>query len=170
MSDYGGTEFTIAKNLSITKEEARVVLDNYWKGFQVQADHNQQTLKEARRNGYVKTMCGHKRHLSGINSENWGVRGYNERVCLNVPQQGTGADIITLSQLSIDKDPILRAIGYTMRLQCYDEIMGIVPEKYVKIAAERVAYHIEHALDNIVELIVPLEVDYDWGDTYADSK
>lgn len=168
--DYGGTEYTISKNLGISKEEARILIDNYWKGFQVQAAHNQHTVKEARRSGFVKTICGHKRHLSGINSENWGVRGYYERLCANSPIQGSGADVITASQLAVDNDAVLRALGYTMRLQCYDELMGIVNKKFARIASERVAYCMEHSLDKHAELIVPLEADFDWGDTYADSK
>lgn len=120
MCDYGGTEYTISKNLGISKEEARILIDNYWKGFQVQAEHNQKTVKEARRTGFIKSICGHKRHLSGINSENWGVRGYYERLCANFPSQGSGADVISSAQIAVDKDSVLRALGYTMRIQCYD--------------------------------------------------
>ena len=50
------------------------------------------------------------------------------------------------------------------------ETCGVVPDKYVRIAAERVKYHMEHALDGHAELIVPLSADLDWGKTYADSK
>lgn len=168
-ADYGGTEFTISRNLGIPKEEARKMLDNYWAGFAVQAEYNQQALKEARRSGYVQTLFGHKRHLEGLNSENWGIRGYNERLCANAPVQGSAADVITLSQIAVDKDAVLRAIGYTLRLQVYDELMGSVPEKYVRIAAERVKQHMEATLDG-KDAIIPLEADLDWGKTYADSK
>ena len=174
--DYGGTEYTVADNLNISKAEARVLVDNYWNGYKVQKEFNQEQIRQAMRSGYTLTILGHKRHINGLFSSNGGIRGKAERTCMNAPVQGSAADTITSAQYRIRKDPVLAAIGCTMRLQVYDEIVFNCPKKYAYIAVPRIQRHMAGALDGYdLEycpdgLIVPLKAAYDMGYTYAEAK
>lgn len=169
--DYGGTEYTVSKKLGIDKETARKYIDKYWEGFKGQAENNMRELKLARKNGYVLTMFGHKRHLPDINSDKGFIRSQQERFCANSPVQGTGADVISIAQNKISNDPVLKALGYRMIIQIYDEVVSIGPKKYYRIAAERIVYHMSHVLDTLGDqIVVPLNADWDIGMDYAAAK
>lgn len=166
--DYGGTSFAVSRNLGIDKEVAQSYIDRYFEGFSGIAEWAINQKQFGRKYGYVLTILGHKRHLSKIRSENIKERSYYERLCLNAPVQGSAADIAIRAQLAIDKDPILRAMGYTMRIQIHDEIVGTCPARFKFACMERVKYLMEHCLPQ--ELVVPLISNIDWGMTYAEAK
>lgn len=119
--DYGGTSFAVSRNLGISKEEAQVYIDKYFEGFGGLAEWATKQKQFGRKFGYVLTILGHKRHLSGIRSEDMKIRSYYERLCLNSPIQGSAADVAIRAQLAIDNDPVLRALGCTMRIQVHDK-------------------------------------------------
>lgn len=118
--DYGGTEFTVSRNLEISKEEARKLIDKYYEGFSGLADYNANQKRSGYKNGFVTTFTGHKRHVDGIRSENMKIRSYYSRICLNAPIQGGAADIVSSAQLLIEKDPVLRALDFKMLKQIHD--------------------------------------------------
>jgi len=166
--DYGGTEFTVAKNLDIEKSQARIYIDNYFEGFAQLADWGNNQKRFGRKYGYVQTILGHKRHVTGIRDDNMRIKSYYERICLNAPIQGSASDIVSLAQIAIDKDATLRLLGCSLRMQIHDELVAVVPRKYVHICMERIQYHMSHCLPQ--ELIVPLFANADYGNTYAEAK
>jgi DNA polymerase-1 len=166
--DYGGSEYTVAKNLDIPKEVARKYIDKYFEGFYGLAEWGINQKRFARRYGYTLTILGHKRHLSGINSENMKIRGYNERVSLNAPIQGSAADICSRAQIIIENDPILSALGCRAIIQVHDEIVFTCPKKFKYVAMERIKYFMEHSLPK--PMIIPLIAEIDFGSTYAEAK
>ena len=118
--DYGGTQFAVSRNLGIDKETAQQYIDKYFEGFAGIAKWGAGQKKLGARQGYVTTLFGHRRHLSGIHSEDNKVRSYYERLCLNSPVQGSAADVAIRAQLLADSDPICSALGITMRIQVHD--------------------------------------------------
>ena len=170
--DYGGTAFAVSRNLKIDKETAQSYIDRYFEGFHGIADWAVNQKMFGRKFGYVLTLLGHKRHLTGsdggIRSDNIKIRSYYERLCLNSPVQGSAADIAMLAQISAENDPILRALGATMRIQIHDELVFVAPKKYKYIIMKRLKYLMENCLPH--ELVVPLISEVDYGSSYAEAK
>lgn len=166
--DYGGTAFAVSRNLKISKEEAQVYIDRYFEGFWGIAEWGVKQKKLGARQGYVTTLFGHKRHLSGITSSDNKIRFYYERLCLNSPIQGSAADIATLAQIAVDDDPIMHVLGATLRIQVHDELVCVAPKKYAHIAMARLKYLMETCLP--FELVVPLISNVDFGANYAEAK
>lgn len=163
--DYGGTEFTVSKNLGISKEDARVLIDNYFEGFAGIAEWDDNQKRFGRKYGYVQTILGHKRHVGGLRSDNMKIKSYYERIVLNAPIQGSAGDIISLAQLNVDKDPVLRLLRCTLRIQIHDELVAVCPKKYVNICMDRLKYWMANSLPE--PLIVPLYAEADWSTTYS---
>lgn len=168
MMDYGGTAFAVSRNLGIDKETAQSYIDRYFEGFHGLADWAVTQKQFGRKFGYVLTLLGHKRHLTGIRDENIKIRSYYERLCLNSPVQGSAADCAMRAQIQVDKDPILNSIGASMRIQIHDELVLVAPKRFKLIAMERLKYLMEHCLPH--ELVVPLVSEVDFGATYAEAK
>ena len=166
--DYGGTSFAVSRNLGIDKAIAQTYIDRYFEGFSGLSDWAITQKQFGRKYGYVLTILGHKRHLSGIRDENVKIKSYYERLCLNSPVQGSAADIAIRAQLLVDKDVILRALGVEMRIQVHDELVFVSPKKYKYVAMERIKYLMENCLPQ--QLIVPLISNVDYGDCYSEAK
>jgi hypothetical protein len=165
--DYGGTEFTVSKNLGISKEEARGYIDKYFEGFSGLADWDANQKRFGRKYGFVYTLFGHKRHLSGMRDENIKIRSYCERLCLNSPIQGTASDIACSAQILVDNDAILELLGCSMRMQIHDELVFVVPKKYIHLCTDKVLYHMSHCTPE--PLIVPLFAEADFGTMYSEA-
>eukprot|EP01137_Pigoraptor_chileana_P003741 Opistho-2@44401 len=101
---YGQGAFGLAENLSISRAEAKEIIDNYKKEFVGITSYMDDTVRFAQQNGYVETLMGRKRWLKDINSSNFTVRGYAERNAINSPIQGTAADMIKLAMIKIHKE------------------------------------------------------------------
>jgi len=166
--DYGGTAFAVSKSLNIPKEQAQAYIDKYFEGYAGLAAWATTQKQFGRKFGFVLTILGHKRHLSGILSDNMKIRSYYERLCLNSPIQGSAADICIRAQLAISKDPILRQLGCTMRVQVHDELVFVAPKKYKLLCMERISYFMENALPKA--MVIPLPVGIDYGSCYAEAK
>ena len=166
--DYGGTQFAVSRNLKIDKETAQEYIDKYFEGFSGIARWGANQKKQGAKDGYVTTLFGHRRHLSGIHSDNIRIKSYYERICLNAPVQGSAADVAIRAQILADKDPILHALGVTMRMQVHDELVFVAPKRFRELTKERVKWIMEHCLP--IELEVPLISEVDSGSTYAEAK
>ena len=137
---YGGTEFAIARNAGISKEEARDSVNDYYTTFKGEAEYKVRQKNFAHRYGFVYSLMGRRRHLEEINSNNYKMVGYLERVALNYPNQSGAADIMITAQILVEKDERLKKLGYRQIMQVHDELIGIVPkenvEKSIKIVKE----------------------------------
>lgn len=169
--DYGGTEFAISKNLKISKEQARAYIDAYYKGFHGLAEfmNNQQRL--ARKQGYLESLFGHRRHIPEINSDDFRKKGYSERTANNSPIQGSGADTAIVAQIDVDNDPVLKACKFRLIMQVHDELVGYCEKKYEKICTERLKFVMENCLRKRgIDLGIPFISNVDSGTTYSEAK
>jgi DNA polymerase I len=120
---YGQGAFGLAENLSISRTEAKEIIDNYKKQFPNIQKYMDDTINFAKENGYVETLMGRKRWLKDINSANFTVRGFAERNAINSPIQGSAADMIKLAMIKIHHEFNKQKFKSKMLLQVHDELV-----------------------------------------------
>jgi len=166
---YGITQYGLAKQISVSNEEAQSFINSYFKKFPEIKDYMNVTIKTCRKQGFVTNIFGRRIHLRGINDKNFSVRAFQERAAINAPIQGSAADIIRLAMIKIDK--ILEEKKKAkMLLQIHDELIfecskaneGEV-KKIVKDAMKSVSSS-EHHLFSI-----PLEVSISSGNNWGEA-
>ncbi len=162
---YGKTAFTLAKDIGVTQQAAQAFIDAYFAGYPSVRQFLDETIASARDTGVVSTLFGRRRRVPELTSRNGQIRSAAERVTVNLPIQGTAADI--LKRAMIDLHAALPDVpGLRMILTVHDELLFEVPEAQVDAASALVRHHMEHA----VALDVPLDVDVGVGRTWTDAK
>lgn len=128
---YGQSAFGLAESLSISRTEAKTIIDNYFKEYPFIKKYMDNSINFAKEMGYVETLYGRRRYLRDIHSANQTVRGYAERNAINTPIQGTAADMIKLAMIKVYD--ALKGSGMKTRmiLQVHDELVFDVPEDEV---------------------------------------
>ena len=121
-------------------------------------------IRPAKKLGYVTTMFGRRRYLPAIKSSNFHQRGLAERMAMNTPIQGSAADIIKLAMINAEKN--LQGLDSRIILQVHDELVAEVK----KSELEQVEKIIRAAMENVVELKIPLVVDVHHGKNWAEAK
>ena len=165
---YGITQYGLAKQISVSNQEALNFIEEYFKKFPEIKEYMNSTVKFCRKNGYVNNIFGRRIHFRGINDKNFSVRSFQERAAINAPIQGSAADIIRLAMIEIDKSKNIKS---KMLLQIHDELVfeSLIKdheneEKLIKKAMTSVSSS-EHHLFSI-----PLEVSvnsgYNWGEAH----
>jgi DNA polymerase-1 len=151
--------------LGITPDEARVLMEEYFRRFGGVRDYLRTVVERARRDGYTETRLGRRRYLPDLTSDNRQRREMAERMALNAPIQGSAADIIKVAMLGVDR--ALRAAGAKSRLllQVHDElVLEVAPGERADVE-EIVRREMGHAY----ELSVPLEVSVGVGRTWDEA-
>ena len=162
---YGITVFGLAERLDISRDEARQLIDGYFKTFPRVKDYMEQAKETARRQGYVTTLLGRRRYLSDIKSANATVRGFAERNAINAPIQGTAADIIKVAMIRIFQRFQQEGIRSKMILQVHDELnFSVVPEE-----KEKVEHIVLEEMQNAFEMKVPLVADSGFGKNWLEA-
>jgi DNA polymerase-1 len=162
---YGISAFGLSQRLGIPRSEAATLIEGYFKQFPGIKRYLDETVETAKRTGYVQTLAGRRRYLRDINSGNATVRGAAERIAMNMPIQGTSADMIKLAMVRVDS--ALRHGGYQTRmlLQVHDELLFEAPENEVEIVKMLVV----EAMRNALPLRVPIIVDAGVGDNWLEA-
>jgi DNA polymerase-1 len=124
---YGISAFGLAQRLGIPREQARSLIDNYFREYPGIKEYMDRTIAEARRTGFVETLCGRRRYLRDIASANQTVRSAAERTAINTPIQGTAADMIKLAMVHIPAALRQQGLRSRMVLQVHDELVFEVP-------------------------------------------
>jgi DNA polymerase-1 len=163
---YGKTAFTLAKDIGVTKEAAQAFIDAYFAGFPRVRGFIERTLDEARASGVVRTMFGRRRLVPDLNSRNGQVRAGAERAAVNMPIQGTAADILKRAMIDIHRALAARRDGSRMILTVHDELLFECP----RASAEDVAATVQGRMEQAASLAVPLTVDVGIGENWRDAK
>lgn len=163
---YGISDFGLARNLNISFTTAKEYIAKYFETYSEVKDYMAKNVEFARENGYVTTLAGRKRTIPEINSSNYNLRQFGERAAMNMPLQGSSADIIKIAMINVCES--LKANGLKTRLilQVHDELVLEAPEYEAEKAAEILKYEMENA----VQLKVPLTVDVHFGKNWFDAK
>ncbi|MBP6943124.1 MAG: DNA polymerase I [Candidatus Buchananbacteria bacterium] len=159
---YGMGAWGLAQRTGIPPKEAQQFIDKYFERFQGIKRYLTETIASARDKGYVETMFGRRRYLPEINASNGAVRGGAERMAVNMPIQGTQADIIKLAMIEIYRQhPDVR-----MMLQVHDELVFEIPEAEV----EKIVPELIRIMTTVVELKVPIAVEASVGSNWGDTE
>jgi DNA polymerase-1 len=159
----------LASSLGVPKQEAQQLYDLYFETYKGVKEFMKKQKKFGHQNEYVQTVLGRRRHLEGINGQNFAEVGYFERLSVNAPVQGSAADIAISAQILVEDDSVLKELGYRQVLQVHDEIVGICPKKNKDKALERVGELMANCLPKPLDNVL-LKADGDFGNSYAEAK
>jgi DNA polymerase-1 len=167
---YGKTAFTLARDIGVSQQAAQEFIDNYFAGFPAVRQFIDRTLESARASGEVKTMFGRRRLVPELTSRNGQIRAAAERVTVNLPIQGTAADILKLAMIDIHRELKRRRTGgqplARMILTVHDELLFEAQAGLAEEAADLV----RERMQNAVTLAVPLTVDVGIGENWKEAK
>jgi DNA polymerase-1 len=161
---YGQSDFGLANTLGITNEEARTFIQNYFAQFPGVQVYTEQTLAGVRANGYVQTLLGRRRYLPEIHSGNYNIRQAAERAAVNMPIQGTAADIMKLAMIDVFRHIQQMCYNCTLLLQVHDELVFSVRTE----SLESVVSEIVPLMENAYRMEVRLRVDAKAGSNWAE--
>jgi len=162
---YGVSAYGLASRLGISNTEGKEMIDQYFERFPGIKTYIDETITFARENGYVSTLMGRRRYIPDINSRNWNVRGFAERMAINMPIQGTAADIIKLAMIDIHDYLADQNLKSRMLLQVHDELIFEIAED----EAETIPQKIKEFMQEAFELDVPLDVEMGLADNWLDA-
>ncbi|MCX8056531.1 MAG: DNA polymerase I [Ignavibacteria bacterium] len=162
---YGIGPFGLKTRLGIPQTQAKELIDKYFKTYKNVLNYLEETKKFARENGYVETLKKRRRYLPNINSQNQTVRSAEERQAINMPIQGTAADMIKIAMNKIAEQFRNRKLKSAMIIQVHDELVFEVHNDEIDEVKEIVKKEMESA----IPLKVPVKVDIGIGDNWLDA-
>ncbi len=163
---YGMSAYTLSQNLNISIKEAELYIKNYFKRYEGVANYMQDIVERARANKFVETIFARRRYLPELSSSNFSLRSFGQRVAMNMPIQGSSADIIKLAMIKVDKKLKEESLDAKIILQVHDEL--IVEAK--KEIQQQVANILKNEMENVIKLNVPLVADTSIGQNWYEAK
>jgi DNA polymerase-1 len=161
---YGMGEFGLASRTGMSREEAEAFINGYYLNFPGIAEWQKKTLAFTHETGYAETLYGRRRYLPAIRSTNFQVRSAAEREAINMPIQGTAADIIKHAMISVDAELRQRELRSRMILQVHDELIFECPADEVEAVREMATRIMPKSLVLKVPLRVDLKQGRNWGE------
>ena len=164
---YGKQAFTLAKDIGVSREEAQSFIDAYFAGFPSVRAFIDGIIESGRQTGVVKTMFGRRRLVPDLNNRNGQVRNAAERAAVNMPIQGSAADILKKAMIDVHRQlPSVAGGRARMILTVHDELLFEAP----KAAADETAAAVRELMESAVTLTVPLTVDVGTGENWKEAK
>jgi DNA polymerase-1 len=163
---YGISDYGLSQNLGISRKEAQQFIDTYFEKYPGVKTYMEDIVREAKDKGFVETLFQRRRYLPEINSRNFNLRSFAERIAINTPIQGSAADIIKIAMIKMDKKLKELNMRTNMLLQVHDELIFEVPEDEI----EQLKALVVEVMEGAVELSVPLKVDSNSGKSWYEAK
>jgi len=163
---YGISEYGLAKNINVTAAEAREYIKNYFKQYPEVDEYMKNCVKSAKEKGYAVTMLGRRRYIKELSAESFPIRQFGERIAMNMPLQGSAADIIKIAMIKVAKRLKEERLKSLLILQVHDELI-IDAVKEEKATVEKI---LKEEMENAVHLSVPLTVEIGSGKTWYEAK
>jgi DNA polymerase-1 len=163
---YGISDYGLARNLGITRRQAKEYIDNYFARYPKIKEYMEQIVETAKKQGYVTTLMNRRRYIPEIKSRNFNIRSQGERLAMNTPIQGTAADIIKKAMNDVFTELRRRNLKSKLILQVHDEL---IIDTY-KSELQEVKALVKECMENAIELCVPLVVDIGVGKSWYDAK
>lgn len=162
---YGVSPWGLAQRLRTSVQEAGALIEQYQRSYPGVSRYLARIVEEAQANGYVETLLGRRRYVPAINSRNRTERAFAERVAVNMPIQGTQADMIKIAMVRIHRRLREEGLKSRMLLQVHDELVFEAPEAEV----DALRALVEHEMVEALPLEVPIEVDVNVGANWLDA-
>ena len=163
---YGIGAFSLAKNISVTRKEAEEYIKTYLDHFSGVRDYMTNVVEHAKETGYVETLFGRRRYLPELSSSNFNLRSFGERVAMNMPIQGTAADIIKIAMIRVVHRLEKEGLRARLILQVHDELIVEAPEEEAPLVQQLLTEEMEQA----IHLSVPMVAEATVGKTWYDAK
>ena len=162
---YGISAFSLAQDIGVFPNEAKAYMDAYLDKYHGVRDYMEKIKAQAKADGYVETLFHRRRWLPELKSSNFNVRSFGERVALNMPVQGTAADVIKLAMVNVHRRLKEEKLEARLILQVHDELIVECPES----EAEQVQALLEQEMENAVHYSVPLIAEAHIGHSWAEA-
>ena len=162
---YGAGPYRMSQELGINMADAKTLIDNYFDTYPGIRKYMDETLSLARDRGYVETLYKRRRKTGNLNASNRNIVQAEERVAINMPIQGTAADIIKIAMINIHKKMDSENYQSKMILQIHDELLFECPQAEV----EKLAAMVIEEMEGAVQLSVPLKVDWNYGKSWYEA-
>lgn len=163
---YGIGAFSLSKDIGVSVKEADSYIKSYLEKFSSVKDYMDKTVAFAKENGYVKTLFNRKRNIPEIKSSNHNLRAFGERVAMNMPIQGTAADIIKIAMVKVYDRLRKENLKSKLILQVHDELIVSSPKE----EADLVSILLKEEMENAVSFAVKLTADTSMGESWYDAK
>ena len=162
---YGAGPFRISQELGISRKEAIKIIESYFNKYSGIQDYIQTTIEKARKDKFVETIMGRRRPIWDADSDNGLRRKASERIAINMPIQGSAAELIKLAMYSIHHELLERDMRAKMILQIHDELLFEYPVEEKDILVSLV----KNSMENAMKLKVPIIVDYGFGKNWYEA-
>ena len=163
---YGISEFGLSKNVGTTWKEAKDYINTYLQKYHGIREFMQNIVKEAKENGYVFTLFGRRRYIPELKNKNKNIVQFGERIAMNTPIQGTAADIIKIAMNKLYKSLKDNNLKSKLVMQVHDELIVETADNELEIVEKLM----REAMENIVKLDIPLDIDLNVGKSWYDAK
>ena len=162
---YGISAWSLAQDIGVFPNEAKAYMDAYLEKYHGVRDYQKRIVAKAKVEGFVETLYHRRRALPELKSSNFAQRSFGERVALNMPIQGTAADVIKLAMVHVARRLEDEGLAAKLILQVHDELIVECPEA----EAETVKRLLTEEMERVAELSVPLVAEANAGHTWADA-
>ncbi|MBN1367663.1 MAG: DNA polymerase I [Dehalococcoidales bacterium] len=163
---YGMSEYGLEQATELSREDAGKFIKAYFEKYPQVREYLENTKQQARTKGYVQTILGRRRYIPEINSSNRNIREAAERMAINMPVQGTSADIIKVAMVKLDSEMKQRQVKSKMILQVHDELIFEVPSDELSMMRELV----HDIMADAVKLSIPVKVDMKQGKNWGEME
>ena len=163
---YGISAFSLSQDIGVTVAEAKAYMEAYFATFPGVRKYMDDVVAQAKERGFVETLFHRRRELPEIRSSNFNLRAFGERVALNMPIQGTAADIMKLAMVAVERRLKKELPEAALVLQVHDELIVECPEAQAEAAAKL----LEEEMEQVVSLSVPLTAEAHWGKNWLEAK
>lgn len=163
---YGISGFSLAQDIGVSQKEAKEYMNRYLETFAGVRAYMYEIKEQAKKDGYVATLMGRRRWLPELRSANFNLRSFGERVALNMPIQGTAADVMKLAMIRVAQALKEQGLEARLVLQVHDELIVECPQG----EADKVKALLEEEMEKVVELAVPLTADAGVGQSWGEAK
>ena len=163
---YGISAFSLSQDIGVTVAEAKEYMERYFATYTGVRQYMEQVVSQARERGYVETLWHRRRDLPELKSSNFNMRSFGERVALNMPIQGTAADIIKLAMVQVHRRLAAEGLEARLIMQVHDELIVECPEA----EASRVEQLLQQEMQGVAELSVPLLAEAHTGHNWLAAK
>lgn len=161
---YGMSGYGLEQATELSREEAVRFIASYFEKYPGVKDYLERTKRQAKEDGFVQTLLGRRRYIADLHSSNRQVREAAERMAINMPVQGTSADIIKVAMINLQREMDRDALKSKMILQIHDELLFEVPPEELDRVASLTARTMSQAMELSIPLKVEVKVGRNWGD------
>ena len=163
---YGISAFSLAQDIGVFQSEAKAYMDSYFAKYHGVRDYMKRIVEQAKADGYVTTLFGRRRDLPELKSSNFNLRSFGERVALNMPIQGTAADIIKAAMVRVDARMRAEGLEAKLLLQVHDELIVECPAAEAETVRAILIEEMEHVVDYRVPLLVDAKIGASWAEAH----